>query len=111
MIRFALMILLFPVYCISQQWTLDQCIDSAIQNNLSIQSSNIKSQIERINLSNSKSALLPSLNTGITHGYNWGQTIDLFTNQFATNRVQYDNFFCRVVLCCFPDFGTIMIFG
>lgn len=29
----------------------------------------------------------------MTHGYNWGQTIDLFTNQFATNRVQYDNFY------------------
>lgn len=86
-------IILFPFYCLSQTWTLDQCIDSAIQNNLGLRSEQIKIQIDKINLSNSKNKAFPSLNTGAIHGYNWGQTIDLFTNQFATNRVQYDNFY------------------
>ncbi|MCO5259472.1 MAG: TolC family protein [Crocinitomicaceae bacterium] len=77
----------------AQVWTLDNCIDTALQNNLKLKSGLINSQIASVNLKNSKQNLLPSLNAGVTHGYNWGQTIDLFTNQFATNRVMFDNFY------------------
>jgi len=75
----------------AQVWTLEQCIDTAIQNNLTLQKSAVTTQIANVTLRNSKQNLLPSVNAGGTHGYNWGQTIDPFTNQFATNRVQYDN--------------------
>ncbi|HMZ50225.1 MAG TPA: TolC family protein, partial [Flavobacteriales bacterium] len=34
----------------------------------------------------------PSLNAGATHGYNWGKTIDRYTNSFATDRVRTNNF-------------------
>jgi outer membrane protein len=35
---------------------------------------------------------LPTLNGQASHGYNWGQRIDQFTNQFATARIQSNNF-------------------
>lgn len=87
------LLLMIPVFSFSQNWTLDRCIDTALQNNLSLQSGRFQYQKSEVELINSKHDLLPSLNGGITHGYNWGQTIDLFTNQFATSRVMYDNFF------------------
>ncbi len=34
---------------------------------------------------------LPTLNGQASHGYNWGQRIDQFTNQFATARIQSNN--------------------
>jgi len=86
-------LLLAPFPSFSQNWSLDACIDTALQNNLSLQSGRFQYQKSEVELITSKQDLLPSLNGGITHGYNWGQTIDLFTNQFATSRVMYDNFF------------------
>lgn len=88
-----IILIFFPFMGYSQEWTLDQCIDTAIQNNLSIKTNVIKGQIASYQLKGAKTNLLPSVNANVTHGYNWGQTIDLFTNQFATNRVMYDNFY------------------
>lgn len=85
--------LFISIFSFSQNWTLDNCIDTALQNNLTLKSGLINSQIASVNLKNSKHNLLPSLNAGVIHGYNWGQTIDLFTNQFATDRVLFDNFY------------------
>lgn len=36
---------------------------------------------------------LPAVNLGGTHGFNWGQSIDPFTNQFASGRVRTNNFY------------------
>jgi outer membrane protein len=36
--------------------------------------------------------MLPNLNAQGTHGYNWGQRIDPFTNQFASERIQSNSF-------------------
>lgn len=91
--RLSLILIVLPLLGYSQQWTLDQCIDTALQNNLSIKTNAINEQIASYNLKGAKSNLLPSVNANVAHGYNWGQTIDLFTNQFATNRVMYDNFY------------------
>lgn len=94
----------------AQNWTLDNCIDTALQNNLTLKSGLIQSQIASVNLKNSKHNLLPSLNAGVTHGYNWGQTIDLFTNQFATDRVLFDNFYLSSSVALFSglqNFYTI----
>lgn len=85
----------------AQNWTLQSCIDTALQNNFSIQSSRIQNQLSEIHLKSSKQSLLPSLNAGVSHGYNWGQTIDLFTNQFATDRVMFDNFYLNSSISLF----------
>lgn len=38
-------------------------------------------------------SFLPNLNGAATHGYNWGKTIDQYTNTFATDRVRTNNFY------------------
>jgi len=88
-----ILLTLFPLMAFGQAFTLEQCIDSAIQNNLLIKKNAVSIKIADITLKNSKQNLLPSINANVVHGYNWGQTIDPFTNQFATNQVQYDNFY------------------
>lgn len=93
MINWRIILAFFPLLSFAQTWSLDQCIDSAIQNNINLKQSVLKTQISEVTLQNSKQNLLPSINASAVHGYNWGQTIDPFTNQFATNRVQYDNFY------------------
>lgn len=74
-------------------WTLQQCLDHAMQQNTQIAMRQFDVQIAEINRKQSNMAFLPSVNGGATHGYNWGQSIDPFTNQFASNRVQTNNFY------------------
>ena len=74
-------------------WTLQQCIDHAMQENTQIALREFDVQIAEINRKQSNMAFLPSFNAGATHGYNWGQSIDPFTNTFASNRVQTNNFY------------------
>ena len=39
-----------------------------------------------------KASLAPSLNASFNQGFNFGQSLDPFTNTFATDRVQYGNY-------------------
>lgn len=76
----------------AQSWTLDSCIAFAFQNNLAIQLSEENVALTSLNETNAIGAMLPSLNAQGGHGYNWGQRIDPFTNQFASSRIQSNNF-------------------
>lgn len=71
----------------SKQWTLQQCVDYALENNLSVERSLLNVQSSDINLDQSKMALLPNLNGSSGASYNWGRSIDLTTYNFTTQRV------------------------
>lgn len=90
-----LYILFFSHWGFAQTWDLNRCIDTALAQNYALSSSQISSRILEENLLENKYRFIPSLNAGMTHGYNWGQTIDPFTNQFASKRVQFNNFFLQ----------------
>lgn len=75
-----------------EKWPLEKCIEQALQNNLQIKQSRINADIAHISVKESKMGILPNLNAQAIHGYNWGQTIDPFTNQFASNRVRNNSF-------------------
>ncbi len=90
----------------SQNWSLQQCIDSGVVNNYTIASSQITSSILKEGIVESKSSYIPSLNSGMTHGYNWGQILDPFTNEFAKKQVQYNNFYLRSSVSLFSGMST-----
>ncbi|MFT5819115.1 MAG: outer membrane protein [Crocinitomix sp.] len=90
----------------SQTWNLQQCLDTGLVKNYNLTSSDITSAILNENLKESKATFLPSLNGGAIHGYNWGQTLDPFTNQFATDQVQYNNFYLRSGVVLFSGMGN-----
>ncbi len=73
-------------------WTLEACINYAHENNISIRQQELGVEIARENLTRTVSERFPNLNLNATHGYNYGRTIDPFTNEFATERVRSNNF-------------------
>ncbi len=75
-----------------EAWSLKQCIDQALQNNISIKQSTLSVESAQISYAQTKAGALPSVNAFASHGYNWGQTVDPFTNQFATARTQSNSF-------------------
>ena len=76
----------------AQSWTLDSCISYALHNNLAVQLSEENIALTKLGETNAMGSMLPSLNAQGGHGYNWGQRIDPFTNQFASSRIQSNNF-------------------
>lgn len=88
-------------------WTLEQCIDYALEHNIQVKQSLLNVDMYEANLLQSKLDLVPTFNAGATHGYNWGQTIDLYTNEFATDRVQSNNFYASTGVTLFSGFQKI----
>lgn len=74
-------------------WTLQQCIEHAVKNNLQVKQSLLNAELQGQNLLQSKANVLPSVNGNASHSYNFGRTIDPFTNTFATDRVLSQNFY------------------
>ncbi len=75
-----------------ENWDLEQCIQYALDNNLQIRQSELQAQLSEEDLLLAKGQVLPTLNGFGNHIYNIGQTIDPYTNTFAQNQVQSNNF-------------------
>ena len=89
------------------EWTLQKCIDHAFQNNIQIQQSQLNLELSEISKQQSVGTMLPSVNASASHGYNWGQTIDPFTNSFATERIQSNSFGISTGMTIFNGFQTL----
>ena len=57
-----LMLITVPLLCQAKQWSLQDCISYALQNNITLQKNRLTKQSSTEDLLASKSALLPSLN-------------------------------------------------
>jgi outer membrane protein len=78
-----------------------------MEHNLQIKQRMIGQELASQNLLESRAAMLPSLNGNASHGYNWGRTIDRFTNEFATERVQFNNFYLSSSVYVFNGFRLV----
>lgn len=87
-----ILLVLTPAAMQAQVWSLDSCIAYAYQNNLAVKISEQNIKLSEINETTAWGGMLPTLNAQGGHGYNWGQRIDPFTNQFASSRIQSNNF-------------------
>lgn len=61
-------------------WSLEKCINYALENNLSVQNQELLMETSQVNLKQSKMARVPSLNASANYGYNWGRSINPETN-------------------------------
>lgn len=87
-----------------QPWSLQDCIDYALENNIRIKQQKLGVEVARENLSQGRANYFPNLNLSASHVYNFGQTIDPFTNEFATERVQSNNFSMSSGMTLFSGF-------
>jgi len=85
-------------------FTLEQCIDQAWSNNLQLQQQKLSVGLAEENLLQSKASMFPNLNANASHSYNFGRTVDPFTNDFATETVQSNNFSLSSGLNLFSGF-------
>jgi len=106
---FLLLIILFTGASLQAQevWTLEKCVDYALTNNIQVKQQQLQVQNTKATVTQDKLTMLPSLNGFAMHGYNWGQTVDRYTNQFATQRVRTNNFYLSSSVTLFDGFQKI----
>ncbi|HNP17626.1 MAG TPA: TolC family protein [Fulvivirga sp.] len=69
-----------------KQWTLQECIDYALENNLSVKRSALNVQSSDIDLKQAQFSRLPNLNANGSYSNSWGRSIDPTTNLFVDNQ-------------------------
>jgi outer membrane protein len=92
---FFFLLLIFPDFAGAQEnkiWTLEECINYALSHNITVQKQILGIDYQQELLLQNKLNLLPSLNGYASHAYNWGQRIDPYTNDFASQRVRSNDF-------------------
>lgn len=89
-----ILVFVFPLLHFAQNgWDLQQCITYAVNHNISLKQTALSNEINKNNTNQTKASTLPSLNLGASHTYNFGKTIDRFTNTFANTEVLSQNFY------------------
>ncbi|MFC0263935.1 TolC family protein [Fontibacter flavus] len=76
-----------------QQMDLQTCIDIALENNLTLQRSQVNLATQEANLIGNQGQRIPTLSTGASTGYRWGRSINPVTNLFENNRIGNVNVF------------------
>ncbi len=88
------LIVLFPVsISLAQEakddsWSLEECIDYALKNNLTVKQSEYNVEDYQIQWSQSKAGMYPSANMGGGYTNLWGRSINPTTNLFTNQRIQ-----------------------
>jgi outer membrane protein len=90
-----------------EKWSLEKCVDYALTNNLQIKQRSLTIENTKADVFQSKLNMLPDLNGFANHGYNFGQTIDRYTNTFASQRVQTNNFNISSTVTLFSGFQKV----
>lgn len=75
-----------------EEWTLQRCVNYALEHNIAIQQGQLQGEILENNLTQSKLNRIPTLNGSGSHNYNIGRTIDPFTNTFNNTTIQNNSF-------------------
>jgi outer membrane protein len=91
----------------NKAWTLAECVQYAKDHNLALKIQQFYLDMAETSLTQSKGLLLPAVSGYASHSYNYGQTIDRFTNQFASEMVRSNNFYLSANLTLFNGFQLL----
>ncbi len=69
-------------------WSLKECIDYALVNNLRVRSSDLQANADRAMAFQAKAGILPTINASGNYAFNIGRTIDPTTQQFVDTTIQ-----------------------
>ncbi len=75
----------------AQQYSLKQCIDTALNNNILVQQTELQMQSAEVDRNQAKMNLLPNVNSRWNYGNNFGRNVDPITNTYTNNQLSSSN--------------------
>jgi len=73
-------------------WTFQQCLDTALQRNISVNQSRMSNELNRVSLEQVKANRIPSVSASAGEALNVGKNVDPTTNTFVTEGYHSSNF-------------------
>lgn len=99
--------LLFAQSGNTDNYTLADCIQLALQNNYDLKSAHLLAETATINLKQNINALLPGINGSYNIGLSRGRSIDPFTNDFINEELRFSNASLGIDATVFNGFRLI----
>ncbi len=90
-----------------KSWTLEECISRAKEENLDIKQAKLSVLSSEQQLLQTKLSLFPSLNGSGSQGYNYGRTVDPYSNEFTNLNVKTNNFSLYSSVTLFSGFQNL----
>ncbi len=90
------------IFSQQKEWSLQECITYALENNIRIRQQDIQTQYQKNALDLAKFRMLPTINGSASHNYSFGRALDQTTYQYTDNeRIVSDNFYISGSLTLF----------
>ena len=95
--KFLLLLLVFILmFSVSQSqnkpWTFQQCVDTALKKNITINQVRLTNELNKITLSQSRANRIPGVSASASEGVNFGKTIDPTTSNAVDQTYNSTNF-------------------
>lgn len=71
---------------VTKTWSLEECINYAIENNITIKEASLNTNIAEVNYDKARSSRLPSLSGNASQGFSNGNSIDPITSDFVSDQ-------------------------
>lgn len=89
-LAYLLLVSLFAALHAQELWTLDKCINYALDNNIQIKQSQLNTQYQLNNLNGKKNSRLPNLNGQVSQNQNFGRSLTYDNTYKNVNSAQTD---------------------
>ena len=89
------------------EWTLRECIETAIRNNVGAKQSELEVIGSRVSLEQAKADLWPSLNGNVGYNYSVGRSINPYNNLYETEPVTSQNYGLSANVILFNSFRKL----
>ena len=66
-----------------EKWSLTKCVDYALEHNIQVKQTTLMAESGKANLQQSKAAIYPNLNASVSDAFQFGRSVDPYTNIFS----------------------------
>ena len=87
----------------NKNWTLKQCVDHALENNLSVQRAKFTTDLRKEDIATAKGDFLPGVSASASQNFNWGSGVNQITGTRVAN-TRSNNFSLGTQLTVFNGF-------
>lgn len=75
----------------TRAWSLQECIDYALKNNLTVKRSEIAVENSEVDVRQTVWGRYPTFNGSVSYGYSWGRGLDPVSNDFVSQEIKSAN--------------------
>ena len=90
-----------------EAWTLEDCVSYALEHNIQIKQQELNVARSENSYTLSKAAVLPNLNGSAAQNFNWGRSVDPYTNEFTETNSSSNNFSLNSSVVLFNGFQNL----